>query len=119
MWSLGCIFYELVMGQPLFPGRSEIDVLFRMFRLLGTPTDQTWQGAYDLPDMKMSFPHWKVNDNENLIKQCTALQHHPEALDFLAQLLHMEPSKRITIKAALEHPFFRNSGGLNTSLPSI
>jgi len=32
MWSIGCIFAEMVLGHPLFPGDSEIDELFRIFR---------------------------------------------------------------------------------------
>jgi len=58
--------------------------------------------------MKITFPRWKVNGNENLVKQATAFHHHPEAMDLLTQMLQLEPSKRITIKTALEHPFFSN-----------
>ena len=32
MWSVGCIFAEMAMRQPLFPGDSEIDEIFRIFR---------------------------------------------------------------------------------------
>lgn len=33
MWSVGCIFAEMVMrGHPLFPGDSEIDQIFKIFR---------------------------------------------------------------------------------------
>lgn len=32
MWSVGCIFAEMIMRQPLFPGDSEIDEIFRIFR---------------------------------------------------------------------------------------
>lgn len=35
MWSLGCIFAEMIMKRPLFPGDSEIDQLYRIFRLMG------------------------------------------------------------------------------------
>jgi serine/threonine protein kinase len=37
IWSVGTIIPEMVTGQPLFPGDSEIDELFKIFRLLGTP----------------------------------------------------------------------------------
>ena len=37
LWSTGCILAELTCRRPLFPGDSEIDQLFRIFRLLGTP----------------------------------------------------------------------------------
>ena len=37
VWGLGCIFAEMLTKHPLFPGDSEIDQLFRIFRTLGTP----------------------------------------------------------------------------------
>lgn len=37
MWSVGCIFAELITKEPLLPGRSELDQLDKMFKLLGTP----------------------------------------------------------------------------------
>ena len=62
--------------------------------------------------MKLTFPKWKVNGNENLLKLCPELHGQPEALDLLTQMLQLEPSKRITIKAALSHPFFTKQRSL-------
>lgn len=39
-WSIGCIFAEMMNREPLFPGDSEIDELFRIFRTLGTPDEE-------------------------------------------------------------------------------
>lgn len=44
--------------KALFPGDSEIDQLFRIFRTLGTPTEVTWPGVTQLPDYKENFPQW-------------------------------------------------------------
>jgi len=54
----------------------------------------------------MTFPKWKVNGNENLLKLCTKFDGCPEAIDLLTQMMQLEPSKRISVKAALAHPFF-------------
>jgi hypothetical protein len=51
--------------------------------MLGTPTDSTWQGVENLPEMKVTFPRWKVNGNENIVKECTNFGDCPEALDLL------------------------------------
>jgi cell division cycle 2-like protein len=44
MWSLGCIMGELLGKDPLFQGKTEIDQIDKIFRLLGTPSDKIWQG---------------------------------------------------------------------------
>lgn len=49
VWSVGCIFAEMASSRPLFPGDSEIDELFKIFRHLGTPTDESWPGVTKLP----------------------------------------------------------------------
>lgn len=56
MWSAGCIFAELAnAGRPLFPGSDVDDQLKRIFKLLGTPTDDNWPGVSQLADYK-PFP---------------------------------------------------------------
>lgn len=39
IWALGCIFFEMILKQPLILGDSESDQIFKMFRILGTPTE--------------------------------------------------------------------------------
>ncbi|KAJ3360794.1 Cyclin-dependent kinase 2 [Kappamyces sp. JEL0680] len=62
MWSVGCIFAEMVKKSALFPGDSEIDQLFKIFRILGTPDEDSWPGVTQLPDFKESFPVWAAKD---------------------------------------------------------
>jgi serine/threonine protein kinase len=65
MWSVGCIFAELYNQLPLFQGDSEIDQIFKIFRLLGTPTEEEWPGVTELPNYKPTFPKWKPKDISN------------------------------------------------------
>ncbi|KAF0920474.1 hypothetical protein E2562_035374 [Oryza meyeriana var. granulata] len=58
IWSVGCIFAEMVRRQALFPGDSELQQLLHIFRLLGTPTEEQWPGVTDLRDWH-EFPQWK------------------------------------------------------------
>lgn len=76
VWSIGCIFAEIINKRPLFQGDSEIDQLFKIFRLsicsenfcyrfyrtMGTPTNQVWPGVTDLQDYKTTFPKWNSQD---------------------------------------------------------
>lgn len=55
MWGVGCIFVEMITGMPTFPGiRDTYDQLDKIFKLLGTPTEETWRGVTHLPGYK---PH--------------------------------------------------------------
>lgn len=61
IWSLGCIFAEMInRGQTPFQGDSEIDQLFKIFRVLGTPDEECWPGVRQLPDYKTFFPKWEA-----------------------------------------------------------
>lgn len=101
--SVGCIFCEMLTSKPLFPGDSEIDQLFRIFRQLGTPTEAEWPGVTSLADYKHSFPKWPAQPLQKTIKE---LRGDPLALDLLQKMLVYEPSKRISAREALKHPYF-------------
>lgn len=52
MWSLGCIMAELLQKEPLLPGKTELEQLDKMFKLLGTPNEKIWPGFNKLPTVK-------------------------------------------------------------------
>eukprot|EP00347_Sterkiella_histriomuscorum_P014622 403360177 len=106
MWSVGCIFYEMAHKRPLFYGDSEIGQIFKIFKIMGTPTDETWQGIGELPEFKFTFPHWKTDATQNLIKMSSNMDE--TAVDLLIKMVHLEPSKRISAKEALQHPYFQD-----------
>lgn len=101
MWSIGCIFAEVMTKRPLFPGDSEIDELFRIFRVLGTPDEHKWPGVSKLPNFKTTFPQWKARSWASVLPNCP-----PLALDLMAKMMAYEPNQRISARAALQHPYF-------------
>jgi len=101
VWSIGCIFAEMINHGPLFAGDSEIDELFKIFQVLGTPTEETWPNVSELPDYQEGFPKWSAKPWESL---CPALDE--DGVDLLRQMLQYVPEKRITAKAAMQHPYF-------------
>lgn len=109
VWSIGCIFAEMVTRQPLFPGDSEIDQLYRIFRLLGTPTEETWPGVEAYKEFKTTFPQWEA---QPLAEACRGLD--SQGLDLLQKMLHYEPTRRISAREALKHPYFDDLRQLQT-----
>lgn len=85
----------------LFRGDSEIDQLFQIFRILGTPDEETWPGVSRLPDYKTTFPKWKA---QKLSTQNPQL--NEDGLDLLAKMLIYKPENRLTARTALMHSFF-------------
>ena len=53
LWSTGCIFAEMAQRRPLFMGDSEIDQIFKIFKVLGTPNESNWPEALKLPDFNV------------------------------------------------------------------
>lgn len=101
IWSAGVIFAELVLQKPLFPGDSEIDQLFRIFRTLGTPDESAWPGVTKFPYYTPTFPKWKAQPLSRVIPRID-----PLGADLLARMLVLEPSHRISAREALDHPYF-------------
>uniref|UniRef100_A0A1B0BBB1 cyclin-dependent kinase n=1 Tax=Glossina palpalis gambiensis TaxID=67801 RepID=A0A1B0BBB1_9MUSC len=101
IWSLGCIFAEMIMKRSLFPGDSEIDQLYRIFRTLGTPDESNWPGVTQLPDYKGKFPKWeKPNIPDIIVKH--------DAYELFKAMMIYEPNGRISAKNAMLHRYFDN-----------
>ncbi|KAI3693373.1 hypothetical protein L6452_33208 [Arctium lappa] len=107
VWSIGCIFAEMVNRSPLFPGDSEIDELFKIFKIMGTPKEDTWPGVTSLPDFKSTFPKWQAKDLATMVPNLDK-----PGLDLLHKMLSLDPSRRITARAALEHEYFKDIGSV-------
>ena len=105
LWSTGCILSELTCRKPLFPGDSEIDQLFRIFRLLGTPSEQTWPGVTKLDNFQNLFPRWRPNPLQLALPQLSDV-----SADLLSHLICYNPPKRYSAQDAMEHPFFEGLG---------
>ncbi|ODM17464.1 Cyclin-dependent kinase 1 [Aspergillus cristatus] len=103
MWSAGAIFAEMCTRRPLFPGDSEIDEIFKIFRLLGTPDENIWPGVSSFPDYKPTFPKWKRQDMANVVPGL-----EDAGLDLIEGLLEYDPARRLSAKQACLHPYFQH-----------
>ncbi|GES58232.1 negative regulator of the PHO system [Aspergillus terreus] len=100
-WSAGCVVAEMFTGRPLFPGTTNDDQLLKIFRIIGTPSEQTWPGVSQLAEFKPNFPVYPPQDLRLLIPPLD-----PLGADLLGRLLQMRPELRISAVDALCHPLF-------------
>lgn len=103
LWSLGCVFAELLTLEPLFPGTADIDQLGRIFNVLGNLTDEVWPGCSKLPDYRtISF-----NKVENPIGLEACLPNHsPDEISLVKKLVCYDPASRATAMELLHDKYF-------------
>ncbi|XP_055377348.1 serine/threonine-protein kinase dyf-5 [Condylostylus longicornis] len=103
LWAIGCIMAELYTFRPLFPGSSEVDQLFKICSVLGTPEKDDWPDGYKLAlAIHFRFPECiKVPLNTIITRSGNA------GLQLLEELLHYDPEKRPTAQQSLRYPYFQ------------
>ncbi|KFR15097.1 Cyclin-dependent kinase 17, partial [Opisthocomus hoazin] len=113
MWGVGCIFFERASGRPLFPGSTVEDELHLIFRLLGTPCQETWPGISSSDEFRnYNFPKYKP---QPLINHAPRLD--TEGIELIAKFLQYESKKRISAEEAMKHAYFRSLGTRIHTLP--
>jgi len=104
VWSIGCIFAELLLKKPLFVGDSEISQLFKIFEVFGNPTEDSLPGYKTFPYFKSEFPFYDRGTGlEERLKNTVI---NKEGIDLISKMLVYNPSKRISCREALKHSFF-------------
>uniref|UniRef100_A0A8C7MCP6 cyclin-dependent kinase n=1 Tax=Oncorhynchus kisutch TaxID=8019 RepID=A0A8C7MCP6_ONCKI len=98
MWGVGCIFYEMSTGRPLFPGSTVEEELHFIFKLLGTPNETSWPG---------------ITSNEEFISY-----NYPRARHSVCpSVFQFEGKKRISAEEAMRHLYFHSLGDRVITLP--
>eukprot|EP00009_Paramoeba_aestuarina_P013282 CAMPEP_0201539272 /NCGR_PEP_ID=MMETSP0161_2-20130828/69966_1 /ASSEMBLY_ACC=CAM_ASM_000251 /TAXON_ID=180227 /ORGANISM="Neoparamoeba aestuarina, Strain SoJaBio B1-5/56/2" /LENGTH=315 /DNA_ID=CAMNT_0047946569 /DNA_START=172 /DNA_END=1116 /DNA_ORIENTATION=- len=90
VWSVGCIFAEMVLKAPLFKGDCEIGQLYKIFQVFGTPTDRVWPGVTKLPEYRPFFPQWRCQS----LKTSKMKPLDPIGVELLNGLLRYPPTRR-------------------------
>lgn len=120
VWSVGCIFAELILGKPLFPGEGEVDQINKIVSALGNPTEDKWKGCSSLPNYNKI--NWRASSYGKLremlpmlsISSSTYLDNSGYSL--LTMLLSMNPDDRITAADALMHPWLQSEAPFPSAL---
>ncbi|XVF60596.1 hypothetical protein PTKIN_Ptkin08bG0060900 [Pterospermum kingtungense] len=101
LWSVGCVFAELLMGKPILKGRTEVEQLHKIFKLCGSPPDDYWK-KIRLPLSTMFKPQHPYESS--LRERCKDIP--ATATNLLESLLSIEPHKRGTASSALMSEYF-------------
>mmetsp|Transcript_3739 Transcript_3739/g.5527 ORF Transcript_3739/g.5527 Transcript_3739/m.5527 type:complete len:505 (+) Transcript_3739:55-1569(+) len=115
MWSLGCIFAELLMPPSsrhiLFNGRTYFEQLEAILNVTGSPHEQDIRGCKDGILHMRTLPKFQGKPlNEALNIPPNWLHNYGQALDLLNGMLQFDPIKRIQVDQALRHPFIQSGG---------
>ncbi|KAF0686181.1 Aste57867_21967 [Aphanomyces stellatus] len=105
IWSTGCIFAELLGRKPMFPGDDYIHQLQIICDKLGTPSEEELHFVTSEKARRFmkSQPNKPKIPLEKLFPNVK-----PNALDLLDKMLVFDPTKRISVEEALEHPYLES-----------
>ena len=104
VWSVGCILAELLGGRPFFKGRDYVDQLNQILHYLGTPNEETLRriGSPRAQEYVRNLPFMPRVSFQRLFPSA-----NPDALDLLSRMLSFDPTSRISVEEALEHPYLQ------------
>ncbi|XP_052382826.1 cyclin-dependent kinase 18-like isoform X1 [Oncorhynchus keta] len=106
MWGVGCILFEMATGRPMFPGSTVKEELHLVFRLIGTPTEDSWPGISSNEEFRSyMFSQYRPQPLINHVPRLDS-----EGIDMLTALLLYDTRTRVSAEASLRHPYFLSLG---------
>lgn len=105
MWSVGCIFAELLLRRPFLQGHSDITQLDKIFMVFGTPNETNWPDYETLPSPRGGLT-W--NDTPAIPFDEIFTAAPKDAISLLRSIMVLDPNNRFSASQSLSHPYFSN-----------
>lgn len=105
MWSLGCIFAEMIIGRPIFPGTSTLNQLERVIEKIGFPNEAErkaleTQYSKTMLENLTTGPESARREWRELLPSAP-----PDAISFVSRLITWAPEARLTAEEAIQHAY--------------
>lgn len=113
LWSAGCVLAEMLLGRPLFQGKTDLEQLVEVIKVLGTPS-KAQVTAMNPVQGEFRFPALPKKPWPLVLRPGTPA----DAINLIEQLLVYVPTARLTAVQALNHDFFAELRVKSTHLPS-
>lgn len=115
VWAGGCIFAEMIKGEVLFPGADHIDQWNQITSVLGSPDEEFVDRlmdtvkAYIRNKPKVKKPTWEELVPDHMFPNGSPNDsvRTKQGRDLMAQMLEIDPQKRLTVDQCLEHSYVR------------
>ena len=104
VWSMACVFAELIIRGPFMPGGTDINQLELICDAIGTPMEENWPGVTKLPDYVKYDKQQPVRGRD--FYSSTFGTVGPLGVDLLMSMFTLDPRKRCTAKQVLQHKWW-------------
>ena len=114
IWSIGCVFAELVIGKPIFKANNELGTLSNIIENIGCPNEDNWPGVSELPNY-LPFGGGEFKLGKTLKQGGLSI----DGINMVTKMLMLDPKKRPTCEEMIKNDYFKKDIATPEELKNI